>query len=102
MRRRPFRPGDTVVFRMTKISTRPGPRAEEIHPAPHGEWYTYKVDKFWVVVEAHDDGKLLVQTRRGKQHLIDADSPQLRHARWWERLLFGQRFPKLTAHPAAN
>ncbi len=95
MRRRQYRRGDPVIFRVTKSSYRPGPRARNIHPAPHGESYSYAVDKFWMVVEELGSDMLLLQTRRGKTHRIHAHDPQLRHATWWERLRYGARFPQL-------
>jgi hypothetical protein len=91
---RKFKPGDLVIFRKAKHSNSPGPRAKDISPAPKGEEYTYRVDKFWVVIEVRDDGKLVLQTRRGKVHEVDASHPQLRHAGWLSRILHRGRFPK--------
>lgn len=93
--RRSFKTGDSVVFCKTKHGSRPGPRARDVEPSPHGEDYTYHVDKYWTVSEARADGKLVVVTRRGKQHVLDATDPQLRRAWWWERFLYAHRFPKL-------
>lgn len=97
-----YKIGDPVVFRTTKYTARPGPRAEDIHPAPRGDNYTYHVDKFWVVAEVHNDGTLVVQTRRGKRHVIQADNPQLRHATRWERLRYAGRFPQIETLTTAN
>jgi len=91
---RSYQRGDTVVFRKTKVSTRPGPRARDIHPSPRGEQYSYHVDKFWVVLES-SEAQLVVGTRRGKRLVLDPLDPQLRRARWWEHLLWGQKFPTL-------
>lgn len=91
--RNSYRTGDPVVFSMTKFSTDPGPRAHDIRPAPYGETYHYQVDKFWLVGGVQDDGRLLLLTRRGKQHTIPPDDPRLRPARWWERWLYRERFP---------
>jgi hypothetical protein len=88
-----FRPGDVVVFRKQKASKRPGPHARDVEPSPRGEFYSYLVDKFWRVVEVEPSGTLLVRTRRGKQHQIKADDPNLRPVCWWERLLRSARFP---------
>lgn len=85
--------GDPVIFRLTKHSPHPGPRAQLVHPSRQGENYIYVVDKFWRVADTTDD-KLLLTTRRGKQHVVDADDPRLRHAHWWERLLYGKKFPQ--------
>ena len=91
-----YRIGDPVIFRVSKLSTNPGPRAEAIAPAPRGEFYSYEVDKYWVVAEARPDGKVLLRTRRGKERVLDAGNPRLRRAHWWERLLYRRRFPRLT------
>ncbi len=91
-----FSAGDPVIYRKSKHSTTPGPRARCVDPARHGEEYTYIVDKFWVVVEVRSDKCLLLATRRGKQHIVECTDPNLRHARWWEKLLYRERFPKPT------
>jgi hypothetical protein len=90
-----YQPGDPVVYRIQKHSAKPGPRAKNVYATPRGEEYTYEVDKYWVVREQHDDGTLVAQTRQGKQHLLQADDPQLRPATWWERLWHQQQFPAL-------
>ena len=91
-----FKLGDPVIFRITKQSTDPGPRAVDIHPAPAGEMYSYQIDKFWTVIEVLTDGKVKLVTRRGKQRTVAVDDFRLRHARWWERWLYRDRFPKLS------
>ena len=91
-----FRPGDVVVYRKQKSSLHPGPHARDIHPAPHGDLYSYSVDKFWRVIAVQPNNTLVVRTRRGKQHKIAADDPALRRAHWWKWLLFGHRFPPCT------
>jgi len=88
-----FQPGDVVVYRMQKSSARPGPNARDIQPAPHGDSYSYSVDKFWRVIGVRPDNTLVVLTRKGKQHTIAANDPNLRRAHLWERLLFWHRFP---------
>lgn len=85
-------PGDWVIYRKAKHSASPGPRAREIAPEPNGEEYSYCVDKFWVVSRI-ENGCLVLSTRRGKQHVVEADDPNLRYARWWERFLYRHRFP---------
>jgi hypothetical protein len=94
MATRGFKPGDPVIFRKTKISTCPGPRAISIHPQGRGETYTYQVDKFWVVDQPIDGEMLLVRTRRGKVHRIRADDPNLRRANLLEWWLYRDRFPE--------
>jgi hypothetical protein len=89
---RRFQSGDWVVYRKSKHGPAPGPRARQISPATQGEDYGYVVDKFWVVAESLDDGRVRLRTRRGKEHLIPAVDPILRRARWWERWLHRSRF----------
>lgn len=93
-----FQPGDWVVYSKTKHSTRPGPRATEISPSQAGDTYSYVVDKYWVVTEVRD-GRIRVRTRRGKQHEVDLDDPNLHRATWWERLRYRSRFRAIEAEP---
>ena len=99
MLQRKFKKGDLVIYRKTKHSASPGPRAQKVEPAPHGEDYSYLVEKFWVVAEA-DEETVLLRTRRGKEHRLSANNPNLRHARWWERWFYRNRFPQMTAGTA--
>jgi len=66
-----------------------------VNPASSGEQYAYTVDKFWVVAQVLAGGDLLVNTRRGKSHRVSAGDPDLHRARWWERLLYRQRFTSI-------
>lgn len=91
-----FQPGDWVIYRKTKHSRLPGPRAENVIAAPHGDDYTYTVDKFWVVDTINRDGTLLLRTRRGKEHTVDAGDPNLRRANWWERWRYRDRFVSIS------
>jgi hypothetical protein len=95
MLRRQVKPGDVVVYRKSKHSTRPGPRAKDVYAAQTGDDYSYYVDKFWVVAEVGDGGTLLLKTRLGKAHRVEADDPNLRHVTLWDRIRYGKRFPKL-------
>jgi hypothetical protein len=88
-----FKPGDCVIYRKLKLSVHPGPHARDIHPAPHGDTYSYCVPKFYRVIAVEPDHRVVVRTRRGRQHTLAADDPALRRAHWWERLLLGGRFP---------
>jgi hypothetical protein len=88
-----FAPGDPVVYRMSKQSEHPGPRAENIMPSVHGETYAYTVDKYWRVREILPDGKLLLVTRRGKTHVCDATDFRLRKPGLLTRFLRRGRFP---------
>ncbi|MEW4565724.1 hypothetical protein AB1K70_24595 [Bremerella sp. JC770] len=87
-----IRPGDVVVYTKTKHTTSPGPRAHDIEPESRGEYYTYAVDKYWIVESVEADG-ILCRTRRGKSHRISIDDPRLRPASFWEKLFMRGRFP---------
>ena len=91
-----YKPGDLVVYRKPKYSSDPGPRARDVDPSPMGEKYSYFVDKYWVVARPLAENRIEVRTRRGKLHALQLDHPHLRHAHWWEKLLLGRRFPKLS------
>ena len=90
-----YRVGDPVIYRRPKFSVSPGPRARHIDAAPHGDRYSYIVDKFWVVEGITPEGRLVARTRRGKRHEIDPTDPNLRHPTWWERLRWGAKFPEV-------
>lgn len=90
-----FKPGDWVIYRKQKISTSPGPRAQQTAPAAKGETYNYVVEKYWVVQEILSDGLLRLRTRKGKTHDVAPDDPRLRRARWWERWLLSDRFTQV-------
>lgn len=94
-----FRPGDFVIYRMTKHSQCPGPRAKQVAPSPFGEEYKYQVDKYWIVDEVREDGQVLLRTRRGKTRVMRMDDLNLRPASWWQRLLYRNSFPQ--PHPPA-
>jgi hypothetical protein len=85
--------GSQVIYRKTKFSRKPGPRASAVAPAKHGDSYSYCVDKYWVVVECCPPDKIVVLTRRGKRLTLDADDPNLRPAGLLGRLLHRNRFP---------
>ena len=97
-----FRPGDFVIYRKTKHGNRPGPRAENIKPALHGDNYSYTVDKYWVVEEVCDDGTVVALTRRGKRNFLKTDDPLLQRASWWQRMLYRSRFPEAEDSEAAG
>ncbi len=95
MMARRYEPGTPMIYQKTKRSPLPGPRAEDIQPTAHGEEYLYTVDKFWVVAEVQEDGQLILQTRRGKRHVVSPDDPLLRPMTWWERLLYRHKIPTI-------
>ena len=92
MFRRAFQQGDRIVFCRMKHKTHPSRRAREIRPAAHGDDYIYYVEKFWVVSDVLSDGRLLLQTPRGRKHIVDADDPNLRHATWLDKIRHRYRF----------
>ena len=96
-----FRRGDLVIYRKYKHRASPGPRAKEVEPEPKGEEYSYCVDKFWIVTDVNQR-EVILATRRGKQHVVDIEDPNLRPARWWERILFRDRFPTNTELASAR
>ena len=95
-----YQTGDHVVYFAHKYSAHPGPRAKELNPERNGEGYRYSVKKYWRVLTVHDDGKLTVLTRRGKQRTIRTDDRQLRAANLWERFFEGARFPQMPSAPS--
>ncbi|MCA9234295.1 MAG: hypothetical protein KDA44_02430 [Planctomycetales bacterium] len=99
MSTRTFQPGDWVIYRLQKVSASPGPRAQDVVPAAHGEEYSYLVDKFWVVDEVLGDGKLRLRTRRGKTHVVAPTDRRLRRPRWWEKWLLAGRFQAVESGP---
>lgn len=94
-KRMEFKRGDLVIYAMSKRSPHPGPHARDIRPSSQGEDYGYVVDKFWVVESTTPDGYVMLGTRRGKHQFVKIGDRGLRRARWWERLLYRHRFPKL-------
>lgn len=71
--------GEPVIYRALKRSPHPGPRAADISSETRGEDYVYHVDKYWVVADMPDEGDLLLRTRKGKEHLVRTNDPNLRH-----------------------
>ncbi|MEP5993360.1 MAG: hypothetical protein ABJ301_29250, partial [Rhodopirellula bahusiensis] len=45
--------GDWAIYRKSKRSKVPGPRASSVKPNLKGETYNYVVQKFWMVDEVH-------------------------------------------------
>lgn len=85
--------GQRVVFAKDKFGERPGERARDVVGTQKGDSYSYIVEKYWVIDEIQENGKLLLRTRRGKLHLIDQEHPGLRLPTWWEKLFLSGRFP---------
>ncbi|QDV71348.1 hypothetical protein Poly24_50830 [Rosistilla carotiformis] len=84
--------GDWVVYRKSKTGPLPGPRAQQVHPSPKGEQYSYVVEKYWIVERVLNDGRLLLKTRRGKEHIIDSADPGLRLAGFLRRWMYRDRY----------
>jgi hypothetical protein len=89
-----YRPGDPVIIRISKSSTKPGPRAQSIRAARAGDDYRYVIDKFWIVEAVRGDGMLVLRTRTGKSHVVAPDSADLRRPTLWERWRYRRRFPR--------
>lgn len=89
-----YKSGDLVVYTISKLSPQPGPRARSVLPLECGDDYSYVVDKYWMVVEADENGKVLIVTRTGKTRTVSASDPLLRKASWWQLLRFRDRFPR--------
>ncbi|MCU0707922.1 MAG: hypothetical protein MUF23_06505 [Pirellula sp.] len=96
-----FRVNDWVVYTREKHSLSPGPRAKNISPSPHGELYSYEVDKYWVVCQILPDSVVLA-TRTGKQRRVPMNDRRLRHPSWWERIFYANRFPRRTTSPSGT
>jgi hypothetical protein len=90
-------PGDPLIYRKPKVSSRPGPRARNIQPSENGDDYYYEVEKFWTVANVLDDGRLLAVTRTGKGVYLSPEDERLRKARLIERLRYRRRFPAAQA-----
>lgn len=90
-----LQPGDFVIYRKSKQSTQPGPRAANVQPARNGDNYSYTVDKFWIVEEVMEDGTVIAATRRGKKNEIRSDDPLLKRANLLERFLYRSRFASI-------
>lgn len=93
-----FKINDWVVCTRQKHGMSPGPRAKNITPSPHGDLYSYEVDKYWIVREVLPES-LLVETRTGKVREVPKNDRRLRHPTWWERLFYADRFPARTKRP---
>jgi hypothetical protein len=87
-----WKPGDWVVYRLSKHGRSPGQRAQQVSATRKGESYNYVVDKFWVVEEVKPEGQLVVRTPGGKCRTVDSADPNLHRARWWHRFQWGSRF----------
>lgn len=96
-----FSPNDWVVYTREKHSLSPGRRAKNITPSPHGEMYSYEVDKYWIVRQVHGS-EVVLETRRGKTHTLPAEDFRLRKANFWERIFFSQKFPPKTPRAESN
>ena len=98
MLRRMYKPGDFVVYRKRKHTTHPGVRARSIEASPRGDYYTYFVDKFWIVGEVLANGRLSLRTRRGKTHTVSQKDANLRRPNLWDRIRYRSRFAELQRH----
>jgi hypothetical protein len=88
-------PGDFLIYRKSKASPRPGPRALNVQASEKGDDYYYEVDKFWTVADVLEDGRLVAVTRTGKRVYLTAADQRLRKAGFLERLRYRRRFPSV-------
>src|SRR5271168_1470680 len=86
-------PGDFLIYRKSKVSPRPGPRARNVQAAENGDDYYYEVDKFWRVSDVLNDGRLVAVTRTGKRVYLTPEDERLRKAGWLARMRHRRRFP---------
>ena len=94
-----FKIGSPVIYRKTKFSSDPGPRARSVSPSKHGDSYGYWVDKLWMVVDVSSPERVIVQTRQGKRIELNANDPNLRPASLLDRIRYWGRFPKIFHQP---
>lgn len=94
-----FKPGDQVIYRVTKHSTRPGRRAHVVSPTSNGDDYVYTIDKYRIVDQVLDNGHLVLRTRKGKIHTVQPDDPNLRRPRFWEAWFRQAAFPTYPETP---
>lgn len=87
-------PGDFLIYRKSKVSQRPGPRARNVQASERGDDYYYEVDKYWTVADVRDD-ELIAVTRTGKQVHLQPQDEHLRKAGLLDRVLHHSRFPSL-------
>jgi hypothetical protein len=87
--------GDRIVYNKTKSSSHPGNRAREVFPCITGDNYTYVVEKYWVVADVLEDGRLVAKTRTGKFHFLNPSDLNLRKAGLVEKMRHHDRFPEL-------
>jgi hypothetical protein len=86
-------PGDFLIYRKSKVSPRPGPRARNVQASEKGDDYYYEVDKFWTVSDVLEDGRVVAVTRTGKRVYLTPEDERLRKAGLLARLRYRRRFP---------
>lgn len=96
-----FKINDWVICTREKHGLSPGKRAKNISPSPHGELYSYEVDKYWIVREK-SDSQLVLETRTGKRHVVATDDRRLRAPNFFEKWWFRNRFPAKTPTTAST
>jgi hypothetical protein len=96
--------GEVVVYVKDKHGLSPGQRAQDVRPAPAGDLYAYRVEKYWIVeaeLETEQGPQLRLRTPRGKIHLVQESDPHLRKLtlrEWlWLRLADRARWRSLHA-----
>ncbi len=92
-----WKSGDWAIYRKSKQGANPGRRAAQVIASPKGENYRYVVDKFWIVDEVLEDGRVRLVTARGKVHTIESNDPNLRRPGFLQRFLWRERFVQVEA-----
>ncbi|MGB0600116.1 MAG: hypothetical protein ACPGLY_25845 [Rubripirellula sp.] len=92
IQKKDWSPGDWAVYRKSKSSVSPGPRASNVMAASKGDSYTYVVEKFWVVESVTPDNEVCLRTARGKLNRVSLDDPNLRRPSWYQRIFWRARF----------
>ena len=85
---RKFTRGDFVVY------YEPAPRRPAL-VEPAGGGSAHFTTHYLTVRESSKKGTLVLQAHSGQLIVTHNQNPDLRRARWWERLVHGSRFPRL-------
>jgi len=93
---RRLRAGAPIVYCVHESSTCPTRDARDVHPAEHGDFYYYTINKYWRVEKVLQDGSIVACSPLMEHHYLRPDDPNLRKASLVERLRYGARFPYLT------
>ena len=88
-----FDVGAPIVYREEEISACLVADAQDVRPAPRGEFYYYSLINYLRVTDVLDDGRVIAVARNNKRLCLWPNEFGLRKARLTERLLYPWRFP---------